>query len=332
MINNLRLSIIIPAYNSGKYIKKCLYSCLNQDISHDDYEIIVVDDGSTDNTKAIVLSIKEKYNNIIYIYQENAAQGAARNNGLSKAQGKYIWFVDSDDWIAENCLSNIIQNLESGELTAVLVGHATQHPHYLDKWEKLDENKVVSGKDLLAAHKLFISPTYGIWKKHHLTNYNLTFKEKLFHEDTEFYPRLFYNAQRIGFISQIYYFVYANPNSTTRGINPKRSFDMIKVISYLNDFKEKISENRIKSFLTDYICININAALYNTFSFDKTSQDNFSQYLYQNRTLLKSLRYSSRLKYRMEGILFSLFPKNIIFIYKCLQFFNENPGGIKKEL
>ena len=327
----MKLSIIIPAYNSEKFIETCLYSCLNQNIPYSDYEIIVVDDGSIDNTRNIVLSIKEKYNNIVYIYQENAAQGAARNNGLSKAQGKYIWFVDSDDWIAENCLSNILQNLESKKLTAILVGHATQHPQYLDKWEKLDENKVVSGKELLAAHKLFISPTYGIWEKQYLTNFRLTFKEKLFHEDTEFYPRLFYNAQQIGFISQIYYFVYANPNSTTRGINPKRSFDMIKVISYLNDFKKEISENSIKSFLTDYICININAALYNTFAFDKNSQKIFSQYLYQNKALFKNLRFSSKLKYRIEGILFYLFPKNIISIYKNIQFFNKTPGGIKKE-
>lgn len=328
----MKLSIIIPTYNSEKFIEKCLYSCLNQDISHEDYEVIVVDDGSTDNTKNLVLSIKEKYNNIVYIYQENAAQGAARNNGLSKAKGKYIWFIDSDDWIAENCLFNIIQNLESKQLTAVLVGHATQHPYYLDKWEKLEENRIISGKEILSSYKLYISPTYAIWKKQYLTDFNLTFKEKLFHEDTEFYPRLFYNAPKIGAISQIYYFVYANPNSTTRGVNPRRSFDMIKIISYLNEFKREIPETNIKSFLIDYICININAALYNTLSFNKTSRKEFCKYLYLNRKLLKILTLSNKLKYKIEGILFYIFPKNIILIYKCMQFFNKTPGGIKKEL
>lgn len=326
----MKLSIIIPAYNSEKFIEKCLLSCLNQDISHNEYEIIVVDDGSTDNTKNIVLSMKEKYNNIKYFYQDNAAQGAARNNGLSRAQGKYIWFVDSDDWITENCLGKIINKLEKYHFTAVLVGHATQHINYLDEWEKLDDNLMKSGKDLLLAQKLYLSPTYAIWEKKYLIDNKLVFKERLFHEDTELYPRLFYKASLIGAISDIFYFVYANPNSTTRGGNPKRSFDMIKVISYLNDFKKDVKEEKIKLFITNYICLNLNAALYNISLFNISCRKEFNLLLYHNKTLFNNLLHSNILKYKIEGILFILLPHKVTYIYKMMQLFNKAPGGIKK--
>ncbi len=97
------LSIIIPIYNDEKYLAECLDSCLNQDISYDDYEIICVDDGSTDKTRDILNEYAEKYENIRLIFKEHGV-GAGRNIGLEKAQGDYVWFVDHDDLIRENCL------------------------------------------------------------------------------------------------------------------------------------------------------------------------------------------------------------------------------------
>lgn len=98
------LSIIIPIYNDEKYLAECLDSCLNQDISYDDYEIICVDDGSTDKTRDILNEYAEKYENIRLIFKEHGV-GAGRNIGLEKAQGDYVWFVDHDDLIKENCLA-----------------------------------------------------------------------------------------------------------------------------------------------------------------------------------------------------------------------------------
>lgn len=96
-------SIIVPTYNDDKFIKKCIDSILNQD--YFDYELIVVVDGSTDNTISI---LKENYSNndkISIIYQENAGSGIARNNGISHSKGEYIVFVDSDDWLEDGALS-----------------------------------------------------------------------------------------------------------------------------------------------------------------------------------------------------------------------------------
>ena len=120
----MKLSIIIPAFNAASYIEKCVRSCEKQDVKKDEYEVIIVDDGSTDNTKDCVKTLQKEFSNIIYIFQENARQGAARNNGLRIAKGVYIWYVDADDWIEENCLGEILRRIEKDFLTALAVRHA----------------------------------------------------------------------------------------------------------------------------------------------------------------------------------------------------------------
>ena len=104
----MKLSIIVPMYNVELYIEKCLLSCLNQDLPASDYEIIVVNDGSPDSSLAIAERIASLYDNLTIVSQKNAGLSAARNKALSLAKGKYVWFVDSDDRIQENCLRYIL--------------------------------------------------------------------------------------------------------------------------------------------------------------------------------------------------------------------------------
>lgn len=106
------LSIIIPVYNDEKYLCECLDSCLNQDIPADDYEIICVDDGSTDSTPKILREYESKYSNLTIIFKKHgSAYGFGRDIGYSKASGDYIWFVDHDDLIEENILAFLRKTL-----------------------------------------------------------------------------------------------------------------------------------------------------------------------------------------------------------------------------
>ena len=104
----MKISLIVPVYNVEKYIEKCLLSCLKQDIPQSDYEIIVVNDGSPDSSLAIAERIAAAATNIIIVSQKNGGLSAARNTGLKIAKGDYIWFIDSDDTIKENCLKSIV--------------------------------------------------------------------------------------------------------------------------------------------------------------------------------------------------------------------------------
>ncbi len=109
----MRLSIILPVYNVAKFIPDCLDSLLCQDIPKGDYEIICVDDGSPDNSVEVIKSYQEKNDNIRLVRQENAGVSTARNNGIALAKGKYVWFIDPDDYIQANCVGAILDALDS---------------------------------------------------------------------------------------------------------------------------------------------------------------------------------------------------------------------------
>ena len=100
------ISIIVPVYNTEKYIERCLDSIMKQD--YPNFEVILVNDGSTDESGIIIQKYKEKYKNISYIKQENKGVGAARNAGIKVAKGDYISFVDSDDLIMEDYCSHLL--------------------------------------------------------------------------------------------------------------------------------------------------------------------------------------------------------------------------------
>lgn len=100
------ISIIVPVYNTEKYIERCLDSIMKQD--YPNFEVILVNDGSTDESGIIIQKYKEKYKNISYIKQENKGVGAERNAGIKVAKGDYISFVDSDDLIMEDYCSHLL--------------------------------------------------------------------------------------------------------------------------------------------------------------------------------------------------------------------------------
>lgn len=106
-------SLILPCYNVERYVERCVQSILSQDF--DNYEIILVDDGSTDRTVSICDYLAEQHPCIRVIHKENGGLSSARNTGLDAAQGKYIWFIDSDDWIEPGALNQLYQASQEGE-------------------------------------------------------------------------------------------------------------------------------------------------------------------------------------------------------------------------
>lgn len=117
------ISVIIPIYNVEPYVERCLLSLENQDISQDDYEIICINDGSPDKSREVVLRLQKEFSNIILIDQENQGVSHARNNGIKKAIGKYLLFIDPDDYIKENCLGGILKYADSNQAQIVIPGY-----------------------------------------------------------------------------------------------------------------------------------------------------------------------------------------------------------------
>ena len=116
------LSIIVPVYNAQLYLKDCLHTLLTQNIPAQDYELICVNDGSTDDSKAILSEFSAEHRNLIPIHQENSGVATARNVGLAAAKGDYIWFVDADDFIQVNILARLRSVIAESDCDQLVVG------------------------------------------------------------------------------------------------------------------------------------------------------------------------------------------------------------------
>ena len=121
-----KVSIIIAMYNIQKYIAYCINSCVNQiGTNPEDYEIIIVNDGSTDNSLNVALDAIKGVSNARVVTRHNGGLSAARNTGLENAHGEYVWFVDGDDAIASNALSVLLFNIEKYVSDAYLINFST---------------------------------------------------------------------------------------------------------------------------------------------------------------------------------------------------------------
>ena len=121
----LRLSFIVPVFGVEKYIEECIRSLYHQDIPKEEYEVICVDDCSPDNSAVIIERLQSEYPTLKLLrHTENKRQGGARNTGLREAQGRYVWFIDSDDYIQPNCLKALLNQAESEQLDVLQIYYA----------------------------------------------------------------------------------------------------------------------------------------------------------------------------------------------------------------
>ena len=205
--NMLKLSIIIPVYNVEPYIGKCLDSCLHQDIPTDEYEIIVVNDGSPDNSVVIVKDYMQRYLNVRLVNRDNGGLSAARNTGLKEAKGEYVWFVDSDDWIETNVLKSLLDKAYKDKLDVLCFNLQFAFPdghteHYNVSAEK---ECVYHGTDFICKVGMPPAAWAALYKHDFLENHALAFYEGILHEDQEFTPRAYCLAERISFVNQVVY-------------------------------------------------------------------------------------------------------------------------------
>ena len=197
------LSIIIPVYNVEKYIQKTLDSIYNQSFPMEEVEVIVVNDGTPDNSMQIVEEFEKKYSNLSVIEQENKGLSGARNTGVSVAHGDYVWFVDSDDWIDDDSLNKILSILANTK-EDVLVFKIREYDEMgrvlLERKHPYNTSDICSGKQCLLNSRFEGTPIqmFIINRSFIFTNH-LYFVEGILHEDIEILPRIMINAKRVVF-------------------------------------------------------------------------------------------------------------------------------------
>ena len=321
----IKLSIIIPVYKTERFVEKCILSCIEQDIQYSEYEVIVINDGSPDNSLSIVEAIAGEYSNIKIVSQKNEGLSAARNKGLELAKGDYVWFIDSDDWIKKNCLSDILDELYISNLDAIVISSVNvstdgKEIKVRSFYDTLGE-KILTGVDLLKMKEFEPNAQFTIYKRDFLLNNNLKFVYGLIHEDSEFTPRAYYFLKKIKAYNKVVYYVFQNPNSITRSVNFKKSFDCIRVANSLYYFSQKVDKHFLYIF-NDIIGVAINNGFSEMGLMPKNIKSDFSYFIYQHKHLYSCLIKSSIIKYKIEGTLFFILPYNVFFIYNLLQLFN----------
>ena len=233
-MSDIRLSLIVPVYNVEKYLSKCLDSCLNQTGVMINYEIIIINDGSPDGSLKIAKEYADKHSNIRVISQENMGLSGARNNGINAANGDYVWFIDSDDWIERNSISIIQSFLNGADVVC-------QRSYYRNIGKEVvvlssccEGNK---GKDIISSRFDAKAQLY-IYKKRYLMDNDLVFKLGIYHEDLQFTPRALYSAKTVCCVDQPLYHYLLRGNSISTTINPKRVYDLMDTFADLEFFAE----------------------------------------------------------------------------------------------
>lgn len=242
------LSLIIPAYNSSKYIVRCIESIYRQNFGLHSFEVIVIDDGSEDETKTIVdtLIADGKHKNLKIISQENSGPSVARNKGIEIAIGKYVWFIDSDDYIESGSISDLINILVTTSpdviLFELLLRNIRNRTSRRECIQKLQKNEIITGREALIKGFDPGSACSAILKKDLLLNNKILFKKDLYNEDVEFMYRTVALAQKV-YITDFAPYVYelredSRMTSTHTSVMIKRISDNAIIAQSFDEFSE----------------------------------------------------------------------------------------------
>lgn len=235
-----KYSIVIPAYNAASHISKCLDSILNQ--NYRDFEVIIINDGSTDNTMDILNNYKKQYQNVTVISQDNLGPGAAREQGIKHASGSYIMFSDTDDYWKDNFLTEIDYYIEKWKPDILEFGYC-----------RIDTKDIVLSTHPMKNLQFRSDSCIELYiNQQHITNYlwNKVFSAKLFDkviiphlyagEDAAVLLQLFDNAKYYVSISNIYYNYVMSKDSLCRAPFNQRKLDIVKSDDFMFKYLSQV--------------------------------------------------------------------------------------------
>lgn len=245
-MKTINLSIIIPIYNVESYLRECLESVYAVNLLK---EVILVNDGSTDHSLQIAEEFAGKYpEETILISQENKGLSVARNVGLEKAKGEYIYFIDSDDFLDSKAFESFFYKIQGTDLD-ILHGNVFQ---YYEKENIPVKTGIRTGKEFL--YQMYEEKCYrevvwiNIYRRKFLLEEKLYFVEKLWYEDTLFSFFAFWKAKKIGYEEEYFYYYRLHRKGSIMS-KPRNCLDYLYIFNILMDFifKEKIMSKEISS-------------------------------------------------------------------------------------
>ena len=253
---NLELSIIIPVYNVEKYLEECLNSVL--EIKDIDYEVLIVNDGSTDNSQKIIDEYCKKDDRIKSFIKENGGLSSARNYGLEKAQGDYIWFVDGDDLVVSSEVEKFFNGIKNLDLDVALANYNSFYNKNDIKIKKIEKFKEVESLPVLTGKEYFdfsdnknlfnVMVWKNIYRREFLLEENILFENGLIFED-ELFSRIVINrAKKVKYFDCYIYLYRQNVEGSIMKNSSTKLINYYKVSKLLTEeiLNDKLVPNSLK--------------------------------------------------------------------------------------
>lgn len=318
-MTNVMLSIIVPAYNVEKYISECVKSIINQ--SYKNFELIIVNDGSTDNTLQILRKYEALDHRLIILNQNNQGQSSARNRALNLAKGKYIGFIDSDDWIEPEMYENMVRIAEQTNADMIVCDMSSDYEdgtidYYNGRGEKnkidsfAEYNNSTETIKYLLTDRLSVSPCNKIYRRKMIEENKLRYPLGLWNEDMEMAVKYYFHSKKIVKVDG-YYYHYRQRNLSTTKTYDYRIFDMFKVMDNIYSFlqEKKLNILYVNEYRYYYLYFGVILTFYRALNMENEMKNNalikirvylknflknyklfiFNSYLSKNQKILISL-------------------------------------------
>lgn len=259
------VSVVLPVYNTEKYLRRCMDALVNQTLDHSQLEIIAVNDGSTDGSLAILEEYKSRYPEMIRIFSKtNGGQASARNLGIREASGDYIGFADSDDYVDTTMYEKLYSLAkESGADLVECHYHsmletgtdASGDPVYKEIGTRGHIRACSDPKELILDPQ--VSPWNKLYKKEVLKDGNITFPEGMIYEDTAFYIKTVPFIKKQAYLDEKLVYYSVRQGSTMLGNSGRRVGDIIKVFEDILDFYHRKGIYKEYKDELEYFCVKI---------------------------------------------------------------------------
>lgn len=253
----IKVSVIVPVYNTESYLRRCLDALVNQTL--EELEIILVDDGSTDGSGEIMKEYVQRYGERVKLFsKENGGQASARNMGIKLSTGKYIGFVDSDDYVEPKMFEIMYQTAEQDQCDMV----ECRYRYLCDEGKKTKEYRARGHiRQYRNQREMFIntqaSPCNKLYRREVLMQEDIDFPEGLIYEDTAFYIKTIPYIRKERYLEDRFYHYYLRGSSTMNGNKCRRVGDIFPVLRDVLDFYHKNAFYSIYKKELEYFCVKI---------------------------------------------------------------------------
>ena len=308
----IKVSVIVPVYNVEKFIDKCLNSLVKQSLK--EIEIIVVNDGTKDNSQKIIDKYVKKYPDKIKSYiKENGGQGSARNYGLEKANGEYIGYVDSDDFVEKDMYKKLYNKAKENNYDIVVCGNYNVSEDYQNKNIDTFINNYNTDLENIFFGKMAV--WNKIYKRDILIKNKLEFKEKVWYEDLAFTLKAIMNSNTFAFIDEPLYDYLIREGSTMNNSNVQRNLEILDafndILSYIQHNKKEEYFSKIEFLAIDHIYISAIVRVLKAEADDKVKRETINKLLdymnkkfpnYKNNKYINTLSKNRKIIYKLINI------------------------------